>query len=88
MVGESTLAFECRFSLMVKYILFIGTSRKFYEIEAELVQMLPNFLALLGLETAMLELDRVDLDADGECLRNTTLDLIDDANYDTGAIHE
>lgn len=50
--------------------------------------MLANFLALLGLETAMLELDRVDLDADGECLRNTTLDLIDDANYDTGAIHE
>lgn len=88
MIGEPTFAFQRRFFLMVKRIFFIVSSRKFYIVEAKLLQIFANFCTLLGLEAAMLKLDRVDLDADGERFRNTALDLIDDASNDTGTVHE
>jgi hypothetical protein len=51
--------------------------------------MLTYFTTFIRLETALLELSRVDFDPDGELrIGNTSFDLLDDSVDDTSAILE
>ena len=83
---EEALALLGGLALVAEGKLLVGTARQLDKVELVLLKNLADLLGLLGVEALVLELNRVQLDADDEVAGNTLANGVGDLNNDAGAV--